>query len=115
MRSLEPFIVGTVFVLVGLAMRKFPPKKVNSWYGYRTPSSMRSQKVWNYANRRAALQMLNAGIIVLAVRLILSFLPLSFAFQEAASIGEVVVPALWLIIGTELAIKRRFDATGEPR
>jgi len=115
MKSLEPFIVGTIFIIAGFIMRKFPPKTVNSWYGYRTPSSMRSQGVWDYANRRAALQMMNAGIIVLAIRVVLSFLPLSFAIQEAASIGEIVVPALWLIIGTELAIKRRFDATGKLR
>ena len=33
--------VGFIFMLMGIIMFKFPPKSINSLYGYRTASSMR--------------------------------------------------------------------------
>ena len=47
-------LVGIVFILAGSIMYVFPPKKINSFYGYRTASSMQSQQKWNFAQTYSA-------------------------------------------------------------
>lgn len=41
------FLSGGIFYLVALVLSKFPPKKTNYFYGYRTKASMKSQESWN--------------------------------------------------------------------
>ena len=41
------FLSGGIFYLVALVLSKFPPKKINYFYGYRTKASMKSQESWN--------------------------------------------------------------------
>ena len=36
--------------LLSIMFWKFPPKKINNWYGYRTHKTMLNQKIWNFAN-----------------------------------------------------------------
>ena len=43
------FLSGGIFYLVALVLSKFPPKKINYFYGYRTKASMKSQESWNFA------------------------------------------------------------------
>lgn len=44
------FFVPTVMLGIGLLFLKFPPKKINGLYGYRTTRSMKDQASWNYAH-----------------------------------------------------------------
>lgn len=39
---LIPITSGPLFMIAGLVLLKFPPKKINSLYGYRTNSSMKN-------------------------------------------------------------------------
>ena len=41
------FLLGGIFYLVSLVLSKFPQKKINYFYGYRTKASMKSQESWN--------------------------------------------------------------------
>lgn len=43
------FFGGIVFSLARSVQLKFPPKKINSRYGYRSVSSMKSQETWDFA------------------------------------------------------------------
>ena len=36
-------VTGLIFYVAGYIQFKYPPKKINSLYGYRTKTSMRSQ------------------------------------------------------------------------
>jgi hypothetical protein len=45
---LIPSTSGLIFMLAGFIMLKFPPKKINSLYGYRTSSSMKNQERVDY-------------------------------------------------------------------
>jgi len=40
-------VTGLIFYVAGYIQFKYPPKKINHFYGYRTKTSMRSQEVWN--------------------------------------------------------------------
>jgi uncharacterized membrane protein len=39
-----------VLFLISFIFWKFPPKKVNRLYGYRTPKAMLNQQIWDFAN-----------------------------------------------------------------
>ena len=44
-----------VFMLIlGIIIKKYPPKKINPICGYRTNRSMKNQVVWNAANAHSA-------------------------------------------------------------
>ena len=47
--------------------QKFPPKKINHFYGYRTRKSMRDQESWDFAQAYSSRQMqkMGAGIVLL--------------------------------------------------
>lgn len=55
--------VGIVFILVGLIMYAFPPKKINGLYGYRTQTSMQSQQKWDFAQTYSSKIMMLTGLI----------------------------------------------------
>ena len=60
-----PFTVGLVFLAAGLIQRFFPPKKINSFYGYRTTNSMKSQPRWEFAQQYSSGLMMLAGFFLL--------------------------------------------------
>lgn len=52
------YISAIIFLVVGVLLRFFSPKKRIWWYGYRTPSSMKSDASYVYANK------LSGGIMI---------------------------------------------------
>ena len=42
-------------LLLGWLLKKFPPKKINHLYGYRTQRSMKNQATWEAANTYSTL------------------------------------------------------------
>jgi len=61
---LAMFALGTFFVVR-------PPKKINSWMGFRTVTSMKSQANWNFANNSAGKHwrrwsLMLSGIIIVS-------------------------------------------------
>lgn len=55
--------ISLMILLIGLIFKKLPPKKINSIYGYRTNSSMKNKKVWDYAQIVGANSFIVLGII----------------------------------------------------
>ncbi|WP_448607436.1 SdpI family protein [Paenimyroides ceti] len=60
-------LCGVSFILAGLAMLFFPPKKINSLYGYRTTNSMKNQKNWDFAQKYSTKFMLLLSIVFLLI------------------------------------------------
>src|SRR5690606_5945628 len=58
--------VGIIFIVCGLIMYLFPPKKINSLYGYRTAASMKSQAKWDFAQKYSAKIMCLVGLVLIA-------------------------------------------------
>ncbi len=59
-------ILGTTFFfLIMLLFYLFPPKKINSFYGYRTMASKKSIKHWEVANKVSSkLLLVVAGVML---------------------------------------------------
>ena len=51
------FLSGGIFYLAALVLSKFPLKKINYFYGYRTKASMKSQESWNFAQNYTSKKM----------------------------------------------------------
>ncbi len=55
--------ISIMLLIIGFIFKKFPPKKINSIYGYRTSSSMKNKKVWDYAQIIGANSFIVLGLI----------------------------------------------------
>jgi len=101
--------VGMAFYIVGNLLRTYPPKKINHWYGYRTPSSMRSQERWDFAQLYAAKEMIKHGFILTMIGILFGFF---FQFDETINailiVSLVLLSSISMIVFTERAIKKNF-------
>ncbi|MEC1625986.1 SdpI family protein [Bacillus mojavensis] len=79
---------GGLMIIAGLLIKLFPPKSINSVYGFRTRRSMSDQRLWNEANRYSAALMILSGLIVLGAGVLLrsSFIILQLIMLIAACI-----------------------------
>jgi uncharacterized membrane protein len=79
---------GGLMIIAGLLIKLFPPKSINSVYGFRTRRSMSDQRLWNEANRYSATLMILSGLIVLGTGVLLrsSFIILQLIMLIAACI-----------------------------
>lgn len=103
-----PLLLGIVFLITGAIVYCFPPKKINYWYGYRTPSSMQSEERWKFAQTFSAIKMIQAGIfLVLSSALNLIF-KMSNSTQSTLSLLLIIAVLLLLFVLTENAIKSKF-------
>ncbi|MFW6076925.1 MAG: SdpI family protein [Hyphomicrobiales bacterium] len=113
MNWLDPFflIVGAVamtLVIVGGVLLRFPPRQINPMFGYRTPTSMRSQARWDFAQRYSARLFVQAGLIGAAVSLVGVVVNWSVTTAGIAATLAVVAMVGLPIVMTEWALRKRF-------
>lgn len=113
--ALITLLTGSVFIMAGALLRFFPPKKVNSLYGYRTTTSMRNAETWQLANRFAGRLMMQTGLLLAAVGALTFVLPVSPVTGLAAGIGMVVLTVFLQFHFTEKHLKKHFDEHGNKR
>lgn len=103
------FFGGVVFVVAGFITYKFPPKNINSLYGYRTSSSMENQDKWNFAQNYAAKKMLKLGL-VLASTCLLAFITHFDNFTNMLiGLALLILMVVLLFFRVESAIKKNFN------
>ncbi|MGL2962640.1 SdpI family protein [Flavobacterium sp. RSB2_4_14] len=103
-----PFFVGAIFFFVALVLYQFPPKKINSFYGYRTPNSMKNQERWDFAQKFSSLRMIEGGLFLVLISFLKLAFSLSVDFELGLSLGFVVLVVVYLIVSTEKALKKNF-------
>ncbi|KJD36528.1 hypothetical protein PW52_02425 [Tamlana sedimentorum] len=103
-----PLVSGLIFISTGFVMLKFPPKKINGLYGYRTSSSMKNQERWDFSQKLASIEMIKLGAVLTLTSVI------GLIFKTDDKIGMLLGLALmmlivvFLIIRVENAIKKKF-------
>lgn len=95
---------GSVLLAVGLAMKFMPPKKINSFYGYRTPRSMKSQFAWDDANLFSATLMFWAGVSTLLVQ-VLCYVFIGGHISLLISLGYYLIFIILIVVLTERRLK----------
>lgn len=106
--TLPTFLVGLIFIAVAMIIYLLPPKKINDLYGYRTTSSMKSQERWDFAQRYSSIQMIRGGLMLIAASVIGYFIPISYEIKIPVGISLIILAAIYLIVTTERAIKKKF-------
>lgn len=100
--------VSIVFLITGFIMYKFPPKKINYLYGYRTNASMKSQERWDFSQKYSSIQMMFTSIKLFILSLILPWFNESFITNIFLQIVIVIVAVGFMFYKIEKAIKINF-------
>lgn len=102
-------ITGITFVFLGAILRKYPPKRINHLYGYRTKTSMQSQDRWDHAQVYSANEMIKQGAIMGVLGLSLAII------TDMDEITSVVIFVLLLamccvalFLRTERSLRKKF-------
>lgn len=104
---LTNLVIGPLFFLVSFALYRWPPAKINYFYGYRTPRSMRSQRHWKEANQYSGW----LGIWVSAVVTFAQLITLYWYSPRAAlnvGVGLLLAGLVAVIVLTERRLKSLF-------
>ena len=100
-----------MFLLVWL-LKKFPPKKINHLYGYRTQGSMKNQATWEAANTYSTLVFFKISLYSFLIPVALYFL-----YPQLNVLITIVTNTLlllYVLYATEKHLKARFDTQGNP-
>lgn len=105
---LLPTIAGLILAIAGIVLLKYPPKKINWIYGYRTSSSMKNGKRWDFAQIYSAKEMIKLGGLSMLSGLIGLVINPNVIIALGISMGLLIFLVIILIIKTETAIKNKF-------
>ncbi len=103
-----PLLCGPIFILAGLILSAYPPKKINGFYGYRTPSSMKNQERWDFAQKFSGKELIKVGSILLFTSVLGFLIKPSDGIATILGLGLMIVVVVVLFIRVEKAIKERF-------
>lgn len=101
---------GLLF-LVSILFWKFPAKKINKLYGYRTFRTMQNIDIWNFANT-----VFNKNLLIYAGISFLAGLLFSSLVEENITWQPMVLVMLTLIVSiikTEKSISEIYDDEGK--
>ncbi|GAA0086406.1 SdpC immunity protein SpdL [Clostridium sp. CTA-7] len=103
-------LVGIICIVAGFILKAFPPRKMNSIYGYRTPLSMKNQDTWNEAQKYSGNTFLILGLIYVALEFILNYLikNISIGYQNIIVLIGVVI----MIVLDEVHLRKVFNKDG---
>lgn len=114
------FLCPLLMLGFGLISLMHPPKNINSWYGYRTARSMKSQAAWDFAHRYCGRLWTRLGVVLLAVSVAV-LVPVGLLGEDTVRcvaavilLGIQVVVLLGSIVPVEQALKKNFDEDGNP-
>jgi uncharacterized membrane protein len=99
---------GGIFFLAGLYLNRFPSKKINPLFGYRTRASMHNQERWDFSQPFAGRMLALAGIVSSLIGVLAMFVSMSENWSVGLGIGLVIVNAIWPILSTENELRKRF-------
>ena len=114
---MSPFIYvittnGLLFLL-SIIFWKYPPKKINNIYGYRTHKAMQNEQIWNFANT-----VFNKNLVIYAGVSFLGGLVFAiFATKELTwqPMVLVLLSILASILKTERALNDTFTDEGKKK
>ena len=100
-------LCGVIYIITAWIFMRYPPKKINDFYGYRTARSKKSQAHWDFAQKVAAKYFLQTAYYCL----LSCTLFIVFDFGEHA-VWIAIIPVSLLpfvaLIQTEQALKKKF-------
>ena len=100
-------LCGLIYIVTGRIVFRYPPKKINDFYGYRTSRSKKSQAHWDFAQKESSKYIIQSGYYCL-----LTCVP--FILYESGKVEiwiAIILTTLYPFISlfqTEKALKKKF-------
>jgi len=110
-----PLLSGAIFILAGLVMFVFPPKRINGLYGYRTSSSMKSQERWDFAQKHSPIEMMKFGGILMITSFLGLIIEPNGNTPTIIGLGLMIAMIVVLVVRVEKTIKKRFPKESHPQ
>ena len=104
-------VTGLIFYVAGYIHFKYPPKKINFLYGYRTTTSIRSQEIWDFSQTLSAKKIQQLGVYLFFGGILAYFINIDQFFAMWIGISLVTGSPVLLIFQVEKELKRRFPKT----
>lgn len=101
-------ISGLIFLLAGFIQQRFPPKKINHLYGYRTSNSMKSQESWDFAQEYSAKKMMKLGAYITALGLLAWSIDLQLLWSVWVALIIITIGPILMLLQVEAELKKRF-------
>ncbi|MEF9934742.1 MAG: SdpI family protein [Clostridium sp.] len=73
-------LIPLIYIFSGVLLYKFPPKSINSFYGYRTSRSMKNEEVFAEANSYSGKLIINTGFIYISIAIFM--IGLTYEFEN---------------------------------
>lgn len=107
------FTTNGLLFLISILFFKFPPKKINSIYGYKTPKAMQNQQIWDFANSTFNKSLvIYAGICFIAALIFVEILKATWSWQPMALVFLSIIVS---IVKTERALSDNFTEEGKKK
>lgn len=103
-----PFVLGIIFLVIGIVFYFFPPKKINYIYGYRTSTSMENQQKWDFSQKYSAIKMIQGSLFLLTISSLGLWITFTPSQQVIIGIATLLIHIAGMFYLTENAIKKQF-------
>lgn len=101
-------VTGAIFLIAALIQQKYPPKRINAFYGHRTKRSMRNQEVWKYAQEYSSKKMKQMAFCMLVVGGMSCLVTIQNIWGVCLGIIGITLLPIWLFVEVEKELKKRF-------
>ena len=99
----NPTIILSIIIVILFYL--FKPKKINSWYGYRTSKSTQNQEQWNLAQKYSSTLSVKLLFISLLIQLIIYKIVKNYAISSLLTMILFVLTFAIIIYKTEKKLK----------
>ena len=103
--------VNGLLFLMSIIFNLFPPKKINNFYGYRTPRTIQNQDIWEFANSVFNKTLLSYSAIGFLASMLLTYLYQDF-MDSWFPMAFLFFTLLVCIVKTENLLNQYFDKEG---
>lgn len=107
------FTTNGLLFLISIIFFKFPPKKINSLYGYRTPKAMQNQQIWDFAN-----SVFNKNLLIYSGISFIASLTFAYTINVKLtweSMALVFLSIIVSIVKTEKGLNDNFTEEGKKK
>lgn len=87
---------------------EFPPKRINYFFGYRTPAALKSRKRWDFAQKKSCSMLISSGIALVVISLAGLFIDPPERVATTPGILILVAIIFHFIYKVERALKKNF-------
>lgn len=102
-------LVGLIYIALGLILKKYPPKNINHFYGYRTKKSMQSNKRWDFAQKYSAKKSIKTGLVLCLLSVLSFFVDGNtdyILFYSLLPIFFMILGLIYIVFKTEKALEK---------